>query len=360
MKNTAVALLGAVLLSGPAATGAPTLKVGDPAPPMRVAKWLKGSPVKTFDKGKVYVVEFWATWCGPCRQTIPHLTEMARQFKGKVTFAGISVWERPPDETRIRKFIADMGDKMAYNVGMDDSRGIMASSWMRAAGQNGIPASFVVGKTGKIEWIGHPMAGLDKVLEQVLAGTFDARAAAAAREKEEAEEARREELLQPAEQAYQKKDWKGVATALDGAFAKMPDMEADLAPVKFRMLALSSPADAYAYGDRLANGLYKGKPQQMGILVTQLLRTPDIKNPDYAWAIKTGEAALGAMKTDDPAYFGLADSVALAYDKTGDAAKAVEWQTAAVAAIGKAGGNIPDAYKKQFTERLDAYKAKVK
>jgi thiol-disulfide isomerase/thioredoxin len=355
-----MALLGAALLSGPAATGAPTLKVGDAAPPMRVAKWLKGTPVKGFDKGKVYVVEFWATWCGPCRQTIPHLTEMAKQFKGKVTFAGISVWERPPDETRIRKFIADMGDKMAYNVGMDDARGIMASSWMSAAGQNGIPASFVVGKTGKIEWIGHPMAGLDNVLKQVLAGTFDARAAAAAREREEAEQARRAEILQPAEQAYQKKDWKGVATALDAAFAKMPDMEMDLAPVKFRMLALSTPSDAYAYGDRLANGLYKDKPEQMGALVSQLVKTPDIKDPDYAWAIKTGEAALGSLKSNDTAYFVLADSVALAYDKTGNAAKAVEWQSAAVAAIGKAGANVPDAIKKGFTERLDAYKAKLK
>src|SRR5205809_672183 len=41
---------------------APTLKVGDPAPPLKVTKWLQGAEVKQFEPGKVYVVEFWATW----------------------------------------------------------------------------------------------------------------------------------------------------------------------------------------------------------------------------------------------------------------------------------------------------------
>ena len=71
----------------PAAAAAPTaaLKAGDAAPALKLAKWVKGTEVKTFEKDKVYVVEFWATWCGPCRRTIPHLTKLSKEMKDKVT-----------------------------------------------------------------------------------------------------------------------------------------------------------------------------------------------------------------------------------------------------------------------------------
>src|SRR5215472_3894927 len=50
-----------------------TLLVGDPAPKIEVKEFIKGDEVKKFEKGKFYVVEFWATWCPPCRTSIPHL-----------------------------------------------------------------------------------------------------------------------------------------------------------------------------------------------------------------------------------------------------------------------------------------------
>ncbi|MEO8884533.1 MAG: hypothetical protein ABI367_00625, partial [Mucilaginibacter sp.] len=40
----------------------PIKNIGDDVPQLRVKKWLKGTPVEEFEKGKVYVVEFWATW----------------------------------------------------------------------------------------------------------------------------------------------------------------------------------------------------------------------------------------------------------------------------------------------------------
>ena len=43
----------------------PSLTLGDAAPPLQVREWLKGTPVQKFEKGRVYVVEFWATWCRP-------------------------------------------------------------------------------------------------------------------------------------------------------------------------------------------------------------------------------------------------------------------------------------------------------
>ena len=145
-----------------------TLKVGDQAPKLAPGKWVQGEPVSQIAPGKAYLVEFWATWCGPCRQTIPHLNEVYQKYKDKgLIVIGQDCAEH--DQSKVEPFVKSMGDKMSYRVALDDGDGKMLQTWMEAAGQNGIPTAFLVDKHGRIAWIGHPMGLQDGTIEKVLA-----------------------------------------------------------------------------------------------------------------------------------------------------------------------------------------------
>jgi thiol-disulfide isomerase/thioredoxin len=145
------------------------IELGDPAPALAVDDWVKGSPVDVKDGKGVYVVEFWATWCAPCKESIPHLSELQQRFKSKkVTIVGIS----SEPAKAIRPFVEKLGPKMEYIVAADKAEKTSAS-YMDAFGVDGIPEAFIVDQKGRIVWHGNPMNGLDEMLTQVIEGTYD-------------------------------------------------------------------------------------------------------------------------------------------------------------------------------------------
>lgn len=139
-------------------------QVGAPAPKLGLEKLLQAPKDAEVDwdalKGQVVVLEFWATWCGPCVGAIPHLNELAKEFEDKpVRF--ISVTDEK--EAVIKKFLKKRS--MRAWIGLDTDK-----SMHRAYGIRGIPTTFLVDKDGKIAAVTSPTQVTAKVLNELLAG----------------------------------------------------------------------------------------------------------------------------------------------------------------------------------------------
>ncbi len=158
--------LMAVSLTGVAGARQPATlpQPGDPAPAMGLEKLLQApNPAAANLKalsGQVVVLEFWATWCGPCIAAIPHLNGLAEKFADKpVRFIAVT----DEKEAVVRKFLKKR--PMHAWIGLDTDR-----SLFDAYGIRGIPRTVLIDRRGKIAAITSPRVLTETILEQMLAG----------------------------------------------------------------------------------------------------------------------------------------------------------------------------------------------
>jgi len=357
MKSFNLLRIGLTALALPAfaiARGA-DLKIGDPAPRLKTARWLKGTPVPKFEKGKVYVLEFWATWCGPCKAAMPHLSQVAKKFAGKATIIGVNIWEDLHAEpgqnldAKVDRFMKGVGGStMAYNVCASSKDGYMTKNWMAAAGQGGIPATFVVDQNSRIAWIGHPV-NLEEPLSKIVNGTFDAKAFAADFEKRRQESDAREkayaEAMAPIKAAMEKKDYAEAAAAADRAMEKDPPMRMAYAISKFEAL-MHDPEKAYAEALRVRDDW-----DQAYMAAQQFVMKDALDSKFYQYAVDLGQERL-RQKPEDKVKLSL---VAKAYAQLKNYAKAVEYQTQFLDWAKTM--NIDPTNLKDITDELEKYKS---
>ncbi|MBW7904026.1 MAG: redoxin family protein [Phycisphaerae bacterium] len=310
MKSVLASVL-AVALFAAAAAVAGEGKLGDAAPALQISEWVKHGPVDVTAKDKVYVVEFWATWCGPCVRNIPHLTELQKKHKDKVVFVGVT--REKPDV--VKPFVEKQGDKMDYVVAIDKDGGTH-KGYMEAFEVRGIPHAFIVDRAGKIAWQDHPASPeFEKALEVLVSGdkaAYDKLRAAA-------------EDRQRAQQLSMKYYELVTAEEVDKAEARKVGEE---------LLAIGGKNAS------LMNELSWG-----------MLTAPNIKYRDLELALRMAKAAYDACEGKDAA---IVDTYARALFDNGKVKEALEYQRKAVEMC-KDEGMLP-----QLKEALEQYEKAAK
>lgn len=128
--------------------------LGKAPPPLVVKQWLTPQPDTA---GKFVLVDFWATWCGPCRQSIPHLNQLQAKFKDQLVVIGLS----NETEAEVRKM---KSPKMNYAVGVDPS-----NTTGKAMSVRGIPHAIIIDPKGIVRFEGHPNYLTEKNLAGLMA-----------------------------------------------------------------------------------------------------------------------------------------------------------------------------------------------
>jgi len=267
------------------------LAIGDKAPPIKVHSWVQGEPLKALKPGRIYIVEFWATWCGPCYRAMPHLSELSRKYSKELTVIGVNTWEDKLGAPtflapgKVKDFLKKNPNRMSYRVAIDTRNQDMAASWLKAAGANSIPTSFVVDKQGKIAFIGHPL-DLEVVIPALISGRFDA-------------------------VAFAKRPKTPDLTSIDEALvarnlAKVRD-EAELLGKEYPsskditdgyLLAASFAEDPDACGKLAQDYVKNEKFLSIGVAITCLMKCPWLSSSHAAQLAGVAELALNAPEAD--------------------------------------------------------------
>ena len=134
-------------------------KVGSTAPDIQLPN-TKGATISLSSlKGKIVLIDFWASWCGPCRRSIPGLKEVYKKYKDKgFEIYGVSL---DSDANDWKRAMFEDGIKWLQ---VNDSKGDVAGKWE----VNYIPNTFLIDKEGKIIAVNANERALQELLQKLL------------------------------------------------------------------------------------------------------------------------------------------------------------------------------------------------
>ena len=330
---------------------APALDIDSPAPRLFIRQWVRGSPIEAFEPGKVYVVAFWATWCQPCRRAVPYLSDVQRTHADRGLRIIAVASQEPGGADDLERFALQQGDRVAYSIAWDD-QGRTDRAWIAASGSRAIPTAFIVDQRGRIAWIGSPHAGLARAVAQVLDGTFDiaAEAAAAARRRDIA--ARTAPLAREFHGATRAGDFPAAIRAADRIIELDPVLNSEwsIAKVQLLLSQMKDPERAFAFAAAAADGPLKDNPDALVNLALLIAEEPGPNSRDFPLALRAAQRAVEITAQRDPTVLA---ALARTQAAAGQAAAAAKTQERAVDL------SAPGPEREEQRRRLDEYKKKL-
>ncbi|HNO78615.1 MAG TPA: TlpA disulfide reductase family protein [Phycisphaerae bacterium] len=316
-----------VLALGLAATSVQAqLKVGDVAPPVTVTDWIKGKPMDVLkdNKGKVIVLEFWATWCGPCIQMIPSNTDLYERYKDKgLVFIGVTDTGQGQQLSAVQAFVGQQGDRMSYPIAFDSTQKT-DMAYVQGTGAVGIPHAVVIGKDGKIAWFGHPMEPMmEDTIKDLLLDRFDPKRA----EKEAALQEKLAPLLREFNTAVQQSNWNRCLELTEQMLAIDPEnFDALRFNVYIMMEEMQSQEKLTAWVKQMIAS-QGSNAQTMSVLSSLMLAMPEVTDRQPELAVETANAAMSSPSKDSLSL----QMVAQTFYQMGLVDSAIKAQQAAVA-----------------------------
>jgi thiol-disulfide isomerase/thioredoxin len=340
----AALLLPTLLMAQTRPSSSSTLDIGDAPPDLQPMAWIKGEPIETLGPGRVRVVLFFASWCGASRQALGELSVLARTYAGEVDFIGVNVREAERGEPTVEalsRFVEARGSGLDFAVAMDDPvETPLFKRWMRAAGTYPTPTAFIIGRDGRIAYMGFPIdTDASYLFEDALRDTLAdqprldaARALQLAIRELVKDYLESRSLMRPVDEARETGDPLAVLAAIDQLVGERPDYAERVFHARLGALLQIDEAQALtlartAYEEVLSEG---GDAEHLAARISGLGRTLAEPSGLSDAAYTQAEAYLrDALQRQGEGYGALLDWLALAelyrgQQRFGEAAAAQE------------------------------------
>lgn len=310
------------------------------------AEKIQGDIPAKWEPGKVYVIECWATWCGPCVAAIPHVDALYDKYQEKgLRVIGMNVWE--DGKEKVAEFVKKKGDGMSYPVAYVGKGGEFEGTWLRSSGVRGIPHAFVL-KDGKLLFSTHPAQLDEKTIDLLLSGPEGVDKAQKAMTEAQAAQGKLASAMQKFSHAVQKKDVAAMEAAVEelkgtpAAERMLPRMRLQISLVKkdwaglTTLLAAEKDTPGYAVmaatvaGEATREG--SGAPQEL------------------LQSLATG---LEPVAAQSPFFYNVLARLQWATGQKDEAKQSAAKMTAALEKAAQEGKIAPIATSRKFSESLE-------